>query len=136
MKEKAFSSNFNHVALMIKDLTKHVIAAYTGEIKKECLKCITEDIQGAEGHALAGMEQTLRGNDDIVILFEFWPYGLRRASTTPEHVLENLAAEFRAGTAQVNPKHPGKTCNYCELKPVCRIHEMNALHDDGDEDGR
>jgi len=50
------------------------------------------DIQGAEGHALAGMEQTLRGNDDIVILFEFWPYGLRRASTTPEHVLENLAA--------------------------------------------
>ncbi len=50
------------------------------------------DIQGAEGHALVGMEQTLRGNDDIVVLFEFWPYGLRRASTTPEHVLESLAA--------------------------------------------
>ena len=54
---------------------------------------IKMDIQGAEGHAFAGMERTVRRNDDLAILFEFWPYGLRRASTEPPSVLKRLAAQ-------------------------------------------
>ena len=49
--------------------------------------------------------------------------------------LENLAGEFRGGAAQVQPKDPRKTCQYCDLKPLCRIHEMNAWNEDGQEDG-
>ena len=51
--------------------------------------------------------------------------------------LENLAGEFRAGMAIVNPKHPQKTCEYCEQKLLCRILEtevhLQATEDADDE---
>jgi ATP-dependent helicase/nuclease subunit B len=37
--------------------------------------------------------------------------------------LEHLAKEILAGRAEVDPKDPAKTCRYCPLPPLCRIHE-------------
>lgn len=35
--------------------------------------------------------------------------------------MERLAQDFIAGKADVNPKQYPQTCNYCALKPLCRI---------------
>jgi len=42
-------------------------------------------------------------------------------------VLEKLGEDFRAGRAPVDPKDGSKTCQYCELTPLCRIHEHDGL---------
>ncbi len=39
--------------------------------------------------------------------------------------LELLAQELLAGRAEVDPKDPSKTCRYCPLPPLCRIHERS-----------
>ena len=48
-------------------------------------------------------------------------------------ILKNLAEGFRSGYAPVDPKKPGDTCKYCELTPLCRIHEHDGLGLSGDE---
>lgn len=59
--------------------------------------------------------------------------------------LANLAVEFSQGEARVAPKHGEKTCQYCPLPSLCRIHEINehaehslwesaADHDEESED--
>jgi FkbM family methyltransferase len=48
------------------------------------------DIQGAEGHALDGMSETLRANTSVALVVEFWPYGLRLSGKSPRRVLEQL----------------------------------------------
>lgn len=40
--------------------------------------------------------------------------------------LTRLAEDFRRGVAPVDPKEFPKTCRYCALTPLCRIHEVNA----------
>jgi hypothetical protein len=50
------------------------------------------DVQGHEGHVLAGMTNLLRYAPDITILLEFWPEGLRNAGTRPEDLLGGLEA--------------------------------------------
>lgn len=40
--------------------------------------------------------------------------------------LTRLAEDFHRGHAPVDPKEFPKTCRYCDLTPVCRIHAMNA----------
>jgi len=42
-------------------------------------------------------------------------------------VMTALARDFRAGHAEVDPKDPSTTCQYCELGGLCRIDEQNAL---------
>ncbi len=54
--------------------------------------------------------------------FNSWQELLERWRTT----MEKLGADFRAGSARVNPKHPSATCTYCSLGPLCRIHELKA----------
>ncbi len=49
-----------------------------------------------------------------------------------KHQLESLAVEFREGVATVTPIHP-RVCEYCDLKALCRIEEMNASQEDPDE---
>ena len=39
--------------------------------------------------------------------------------------LAALAIEFSSGVARVAPKHGEKTCQYCPLPSLCRIHELN-----------
>jgi FkbM family methyltransferase len=48
------------------------------------------DVQGFEGHALAGMEETIRRSPHLVMMSEFWPEGLRRAGSNPNELLTLL----------------------------------------------
>src|SRR5215467_4237181 len=48
------------------------------------------DIQGAELSALKGAERILCDNHDIKILFEYWPFGLRRAGHEPSELISYL----------------------------------------------
>jgi hypothetical protein len=41
-------------------------------------------------------------------------------------VLERLAAEFRAGRTEADPKNPGQSCRHCKLAPLCRIAEYQC----------
>ncbi len=63
---------------------------------------------------------------------ESWP-GLREAW---QKDLAALGNEFLSGVAPVDPKRHLKTCKYCDLQPLCRVHErLSALEDEGDEEG-
>jgi hypothetical protein len=55
-------------------------------------------------------------------LFETW-----------KRELELLAREFAGGVAIVDPKRGLKTCRYCDLQPLCRVHERIAALDDEEE---
>ncbi len=47
--------------------------------------------------------------------------------------IDALGAEFTAGVAEVDPKRGLKTCEYCALRPLCRVHERMALLEDDEE---
>lgn len=51
------------------------------------------DIQGGEGHALAGMRRCLSDNPGVQLLVELWPRGLATAGTPARAVLESLAGQ-------------------------------------------
>jgi FkbM family methyltransferase len=48
------------------------------------------DVQGAELSALKGTQRILRENQDVKVLFEYWPYGLRRAGHEPSELISYL----------------------------------------------
>jgi FkbM family methyltransferase len=48
------------------------------------------DVQGWEAEAFAGAKELLRQNRDIILMFEFWPYGLRTAGAEPAELLRFL----------------------------------------------
>lgn len=50
---------------------------------------ITMDVQGAERPGFDGANQTLRRND-VKILMEFWPSGLRSIGTDPRELIRKL----------------------------------------------
>jgi len=41
--------------------------------------------------------------------------------------IEQLAEEFIAGRAEVDPREYPKTCEYCGLEPVCRVPEQESI---------
>jgi probable DNA repair protein len=41
--------------------------------------------------------------------------------------LQMLAGEIQTGRAEVDPKDPGKSCRYCPLPSLCRIHERQEI---------
>jgi len=51
---------------------------------------IKMDIQGAEGAALKGMKRVLTENPGLLLIMEFWPFGLMQATVDPLAVLEEL----------------------------------------------
>ncbi len=51
---------------------------------------IKMDIQGAEGGAIQGMYNLLNKNNNVKIVTEFWPIGLKRFGTDPEEFLRLL----------------------------------------------
>ena len=49
--------------------------------------------------------------------------------------LHRLGSAFASSEAAVDPKKLGQTCRYCELQPLCRVHErFSALTLDQGED--
>lgn len=46
---------------------------------------------------------------------------------TWQKTLQRLADEFRAGRAEVDPKKPPQTCQFCALSMLCRINEHDGL---------
>jgi FkbM family methyltransferase len=48
------------------------------------------DVQGFEGHVLGGMKRTIQRSESLILLTEFWPFGLRSAGSDPESVLLEL----------------------------------------------
>jgi FkbM family methyltransferase len=48
------------------------------------------DVQGFEGKVLQGLEGTIRNSNPLVILSEFWPWGLREAGSDPFEILQRL----------------------------------------------
>ena len=48
--------------------------------------------------------------------------------------VDDLGREFAAGDAAVDPKQRQQTCRYCDLAPLCRVHEkFSALELEGDD---
>lgn len=65
----------------------------------------------------------VRQYHDWKILLEEW-----------KEEVDNLGREFAAGAAGVDPKQRQQTCRYCDLAPLCRVHEkFSALQLEGDE---
>jgi FkbM family methyltransferase len=50
------------------------------------------DVQGAEGLVLAGARETLRRSPGLVLMMEFWPYGLKQTGQDAKAILEQLHA--------------------------------------------
>lgn len=63
-----------------------------------------------------------RGNTRLKEVASQWPAVLIEWKETIAH----LASDFKAGHASVDPKKGTNTCesSYCELMPLCRIHEQ------------
>ena len=52
------------------------------------------------------------------------------------NALANLAGDFLAGDARIDPKEQRTTCRNCDFPGLCRVAEMNAaLDEDGDGQG-
>jgi FkbM family methyltransferase len=54
---------------------------------------IKMDIQGYEPHALEGMRGTLRRHENVVLVTEFWPHGMRLSGSDPADFLSELRAD-------------------------------------------
>lgn len=61
-------------------------------LRVETVDFIKMDVQGYEGHALRGMQRTIRSSRSLILLMEFWPYGLACAGSSPNDVLKSLAS--------------------------------------------
>jgi hypothetical protein len=56
----------------------------------ESVDLVKIDVQGFEGQVLKGMKRTIERSNKLILLTEFWPFGLRSAGTSPEDVLVEL----------------------------------------------
>jgi hypothetical protein len=50
------------------------------------------DVQGFERKVFQGMKETIRRSDQMIMLMEFWPFGLEGAGTHPLEFLQELEA--------------------------------------------
>jgi len=66
--------------------------ASVGEMLKDPRNVVWMDVQGYEGHVLAGAPELIAAG--VPVELEFWPYGLGRAGTQPEVFLDQLTEAF------------------------------------------
>lgn len=45
-------------------------------------------------------------------------------------ILEKLGDQFNQGHAEINPKDPLSTCQYCKLQGLCRKHDHDTIEED------
>ena len=64
---------------------------------------IKMDVQGFEGHAIAGMDRLLSCSEGIAMMFEFWPAGLAAAGSDARAVLRSLR-ELKFDLSEITPK--------------------------------
>jgi FkbM family methyltransferase len=57
---------------------------------KGCIDFIKIDIQGYDYYAILGMKDTIKRSDKVMILGEFWPYGLNKAGSKVEDYINIL----------------------------------------------
>ena len=72
------------------DVAAVTLDDFVGE--RDRVDVIKMDIQGAELAALRGARRLLASDEAPVILFEYWPYGLRSAGENPQALLSELAS--------------------------------------------
>lgn len=82
------------------------------------------DVQGYGWHVLKGAERIIEENTKLVIIIEFWPYGLRRAGTDPKvflQLIESLGFTIRSTNGVTNSTldhckmHQDNMDSYCNL---------------------
>jgi ATP-dependent helicase/nuclease subunit B len=83
---------------------------------------------GKIGDAAATLDSTLKGNSSLVR----HPLDLDHLIAWRE-TIEQLARDFLAGRADVNPQDPVKTCERCGLQTLCRINERPGVIGEGEE---
>ncbi len=103
---------------------KHVAGAAFGQINVEqvAIKGIASDTDIAPGLSAPELLTRLDLPDTWQDILVYW-----RA------MLENLAKEFIAGVADVQPKHPTTTCQFCDLHSLCRIKETSTAEDESSD---
>lgn len=73
---------------------------------------IKMDIQGAEGRVVETLDPLLERNPGLILVMEFWPYGLSSDGTDPEKLLATLAQlgfqveELDEGRSELNLVSP------------------------------
>lgn len=60
------------------------------DVKNLKVDFIKMDTQGAEGLVLQGMTKIIEKNNNLKILMEFWPFGLRNMGEDPQKLLNKL----------------------------------------------
>jgi len=50
------------------------------------------DVQGFEHHVIRGMSKTISQNDNLLIVSEIWPFGLRQTGASPRGLVDDLLA--------------------------------------------
>jgi FkbM family methyltransferase len=60
------------------------------ELGVDTVDLIKIDVQGYEGKVFAGMTKLLSRSPKLLIMSEFWPYGLRSVGSDPRSVLDSL----------------------------------------------
>jgi len=83
---------------------------------------------GRVGQAASTLLPSLKGANPLVRN----PLGAEQVIDWKQ-CIEQLARDFMAGRAEVDPRENPKTCVRCGLQTLCRIHE-NAPQADGEDD--
>jgi ATP-dependent helicase/nuclease subunit B len=83
---------------------------------------------GSVGDARNTIDNTLKGNSALVK----YPLELDQVDDW-RRLIEQLARDFLAGRADVNPIDPLKTCERCGLQTLCRIAERPRAIDEEDD---
>ena len=81
-----------------------IVAIDTCLPKNTILDFVKMDIQGSEGLALQGMQETLNRSPHVRLLTEFWPDGLLQAGTIPLDFLNMLRDKLGFSIWEVDEK--------------------------------
>jgi len=91
------------------------------------------DIQGFEMNAIQGMEATISANRELVLLSEFWPYGLRTAGSSCLEYYEHLIKKgFTCRLLEKNSLSDLDVSKVKSLELLGKEHYFNILAIKGD----